>query len=78
MGRPSYTLPGHGDSSVFGVPKWHLLLHREHRDLPLANDCDDPRLRLSKDHVEARTSPGFHTPPDGVATVTDAAVMRSW
>ena len=37
---------------LFNVPKWHLLLHREFRELPLPKDGDDPRLRLEDELFE--------------------------
>jgi Mg-chelatase subunit ChlD len=37
---------------LFDVPKWHLLLHREYRELPLARECDKPRLRLEDELFE--------------------------
>ena len=37
---------------LFDVQKWHLLLHREHRELPLARKGDDPRLRLEDELFE--------------------------
>jgi Mg-chelatase subunit ChlD len=37
---------------LFDVPKWHLLQHREHRELPLARDGDNPRLRLEDELFE--------------------------
>ncbi len=42
MSGPGATWTGYGNSSVFGFPKWHLLLlqHREERGLrlPCADD----------------------------------------
>ncbi len=37
---------------LFNVPKWHLLLHREFRELQFPNDGDDPRLRLEDELFE--------------------------
>jgi Mg-chelatase subunit ChlD len=37
---------------LFDIPKWHLWQHREHRELPLARDSDNPRLRLEDELFE--------------------------
>lgn len=42
---------------LFDVPKWHLLLHREFRELSLPNDGDAPWLRL-EDELFERLHPG--------------------
>ncbi len=62
---------------VFDVPKWHLLLHREHREVPLAKEGDEPHLRLEDELFER-----FHAgeldalSPDGVNPALAAWAQR--
>jgi Mg-chelatase subunit ChlD len=37
---------------LFDVSRWHLMLHREHRQLPRANERDAPLLRLEDELFE--------------------------
>lgn len=37
---------------LFDVSRWHLMLHREHRGLPRAQDRDSPQLRLEDELFE--------------------------
>ena len=37
---------------LFNISQWHLLLHRENRELALAKDGDGPRLRLEDELFE--------------------------
>jgi Mg-chelatase subunit ChlD len=37
---------------LFDVSRWHLMLHREHRQLPRANERDSPQLRLEDELFE--------------------------
>ena len=37
---------------LFDVSRWHLLLHREHRQMPRAHDRDAPVVRLEDELFE--------------------------
>jgi hypothetical protein len=37
---------------LYNLPKWHVLLHREQRELPLAREGDDPQLGLEDELFE--------------------------
>ena len=49
---------------LFDVSRWHLMLHREHRQMPRANDRDGPSLRLEDELFERLyTGEGERLPP---------------
>jgi hypothetical protein len=37
---------------LFDISRWHLMLHREHREMPRANDRDDPKLQVEDELFE--------------------------
>jgi len=37
---------------LFDVSRWHLLLHREHRQMPVAKDADSHLLKLEDELFE--------------------------
>ena len=37
---------------LFDISRWHLMLHREHRQLARANERDGPQLRLEDELFE--------------------------
>jgi Mg-chelatase subunit ChlD len=54
---------------LFDISRWHLMLHREHREMARANDRDDPKLQLEDELFERlytgegeRLSPGRTNP----------------
>src|SRR5690242_816323 len=59
---------------LFDVSRWHLMLHREHRQLPRANERDAPQLRLEDELFERLyTGEGERLAPDRVN-----AALRPW
>ena len=59
---------------LFDVSRWHLMLYREHRQMPRANDRDGPSLRLEDELFERLyTGEGERLPP-GKMNPT----FRSW
>jgi Mg-chelatase subunit ChlD len=59
---------------IYDIPRWHLLLHREHRDLPLARPGDEPRLRL-EDELFERLHAGEL---DRLPTDEENPALRAW
>jgi Mg-chelatase subunit ChlD len=50
---------------LFNVSRWHLLLHREHRQMPRAHDRDAPLVRLEDELFERLyTGEGELLPPE--------------
>ncbi len=49
---------------LFDISRWHLMLHREHRQLARANERDGPKLRLEDELFERLyTGEGERLPP---------------
>jgi hypothetical protein len=58
------TPPKRGESSVFDVLRWRLLLHREARQMPRASPEDPAGLRLEDEIIERLyTGEGERLPP---------------
>ncbi len=62
---------------LFDVSRWHLMLHREHRGLPRANERDTPQLRLEDELFERLyTGEGERLPPGRVRSRRSATPTR--
>jgi len=60
---------------LYDVPAWHLLLHREARDLPKARASDSPELKL-EDELFDRLYAGDSEPAPDVADTDDTRWAR--
>jgi Mg-chelatase subunit ChlD len=59
---------------LFDISRWHLLLHREHRQLARANERDDAQLRLEDELFERLyTGEGERIPPSRINPA-----LRGW